>query len=255
MAGTGTTELFRPATGRGRTDRPAGRLEPQPRQRGADGPLPHRREEHPGALQADQARAGHAPYAGHGRERRRPLRARRARTLALGERDPPGAGRGPHGADRRARRGRAGIRALPAALQRRADARDRRTQGGGLRGPRPAAQAHRLLRDLHHARRLRQPTGHGPHGDPRPAVRPAGREPRLLRQRPDGRLRGRVPRASGRRRLRHRLPAEHGAGTGDGTLHPPRAPAPRRPPGHADRAGGGPAQHERMDPTHASRFP
>ena len=61
----------------------------------------------------------------------------------------------------------------------------RRARQGEPRTGGPA-EADRLLRHVDHPGRLRLAARHGPHRDPRPAPRPAGHQPRLLRQRQDG---------------------------------------------------------------------
>ena len=78
------------------------------------------------------------------------------------------------------------IRRLPAALQRRRSAGNRRARGRPIRRSGAARQAHRLLRHVHHARRLRQPSRHGAYGDSRPPLRYAGGQPRLFRKRQNG---------------------------------------------------------------------
>ena len=109
----------------------------------------------------------------------------------------------------------------------------------------PRGEADRLLRHVDHAGRLRVAAGHGLHRDPRPAAGSAGHQPRLLRQRHDGRGGRRADGRAGRGRVRDRLPAEHGGGHGGGADRAAGAPVARGPAGNADPAGGRPHVYQR----------
>ncbi|GBL44041.1 hypothetical protein EMGBD4_15400, partial [Verrucomicrobiota bacterium] len=144
----------------------------------------------------------------------------------------PAAGGDADRVDRRSRRHVARVRALP-PLYNGVQSLELACPRAPLRGLGPASQADRVLRHLHHARGLRQPARHGPHGGPRSTARRAGGEPRLSRATagwtppwaPSSRRWTRPPTSSTACRT-------WGAGTGDRTVRPAGQATAHRSPRH-----------------------